>query len=293
MPIMDITLARTFLEIANSGSFVQAAQRLHVTQTAVSARVRTLEALLGRQLFVRTKAGASLTLAGEQFVRHASTLVQVWERARHQLAVPAGRRALVTVGCELSLWHPLLRDWMLWMRKGAPDLALRADVGLPDDLLERVASGTIDIAIAYAPRQRPGQRIELLIEEKLVLVSTVAGLREPEPAGYVFVDWGPEFTEQQSLAFPQLSGSAVSSSFGPLGLDYLLAAGGTGYFRQSVARPHIEAGRLHRVSGAPEFIHPAYAVYAESSGLDTLDAALAGLRLAAAQLGRRPKRPKA
>ncbi len=88
---MDITLARTFLEVVGTGSFVVASERLHVTQTAISARVKTLEDLLGRQLFVRNKSGASLTPAGEQFVRHATTLVQVWERARHQVAVPSGR----------------------------------------------------------------------------------------------------------------------------------------------------------------------------------------------------------
>ena len=60
---MDITLARTFLEIVTTGNFLRAAERLHVTQTAVSARMRALEELLGRKLFVRNKAGASLTPA--------------------------------------------------------------------------------------------------------------------------------------------------------------------------------------------------------------------------------------
>ena len=58
---MDITLARTFLDIVSAGSFVAAAQRLHVTQTAVSARVRTLEEQVGARLFVRNKAGATST----------------------------------------------------------------------------------------------------------------------------------------------------------------------------------------------------------------------------------------
>ncbi|MGH8833352.1 MAG: LysR family transcriptional regulator, partial [Polaromonas sp.] len=101
---MDINLARTFLKIVETRSFLRAAERLHVTQTSVSARVRTLEELLGRKLFVRNKAGAALTPAGEQFLPHATTLVQVWERARHQVAVPAGRRAVLAVGCEISLW---------------------------------------------------------------------------------------------------------------------------------------------------------------------------------------------
>ena len=75
---MDIALARTFLEIVAAGNFVRAAERLHVTQTAVSVRVQTLEELLGRKLFVRNKSGATLTQAGEQFMRYAPLLVQVW-----------------------------------------------------------------------------------------------------------------------------------------------------------------------------------------------------------------------
>jgi hypothetical protein len=60
--------------------------------------MRALEELLGRKLFVRNKVGARLTPAGEQFMRYAPTLVQVWERARQQVAVPPGLRAVVAVG---------------------------------------------------------------------------------------------------------------------------------------------------------------------------------------------------
>jgi len=290
---MDINLARTFLEIVSSRSFAQAAEQLHVTQTAVSARVKTLEELLGRKLFVRNKSGASLTAAGEQFVRHAMALVQAWEQARHQMTVPPGRRALVTVGCEISLWQPLLLDWLLWMRQGAPDLALRTEVGVAEDLLERVAHGTLDIVIAYAPRQRPGLRIELLIEEKLVLVTTSPTLEMPQAADYVYVDWGPEFAAQHSLAFPELSSVGVSSSLGPLGLEYLLTVGGAGYFRQNVARKYIKEGRLHRVPGAPEFLYPAYAVYAGNADMKVLESALAGLRQVAAGNPAKPRATRA
>lgn len=279
---MDINLARTFLEIVSSGSFLRASERLHITQTAVSARVRSLEELLGRPLFVRNKSGASLTSAGEQFHRYATLLVQVWERARHQVAVPPGRRAVLTVGCELSLWDPLLLDWLLWMRKSAPHLALRTEVGFPEDLLNRVAEGTLDIVVLYAPRQRPGLRIELLIEEKLVMVTTSAKGQAPRPSDYVYVDWGPEFAAQHSLAFPHLSNAGVSASLGPLGREYLLAAGGSGYFREDVVRTHLKTGRLHRVPGAPEFLYPAYAVYADTVDRKIVTPALAGLKHVAA-----------
>jgi DNA-binding transcriptional LysR family regulator len=275
---VDITLARTFLEIAAHGSFAAAAERLHVTQTAVRARVRTLEELVGTTLFVRNKAGATLSTAGEKFLPFASTLVQVWERARQEVAVPSGRRGVIVVGCEVSLWDPLLLEWLQWMQKDAPDLAVRAEVSSSRELLEQISNGIVDIAIVYAPHLRPGLRIELLIEEKLVLVTTDAGAAKLDPARYVYVDWGPEFSKQHALAFPELTGVGVSANLGPLAREYLLAAGGTGYFRLDVVRRHLEEGRLHRVPGAPEFLYPAYAVYAQHADATVVTPALQGLR---------------
>ena len=141
-----------------------------------------------------------------------------------------------------------------------------------------MAHGTLDIVIAYAPRQRTGLRIELLIEEKLVLLSTSPDPAPPQAADYVYVDWGSDFAAQHSLAFPALSSVGLSSSFGPLGLEYLLAVGGAGYFRQNVVQKHLQEGRLHRVPGAPEFLYPAYAVYAADADMAVLAPALAGLR---------------
>ncbi|MBT2323359.1 LysR family transcriptional regulator [Variovorax paradoxus] len=275
---MDINLARTFLEIVDTRSFQRAAQRLHVTQTSVSARVRTLESLLGRQLFIRNKAGAALTFEGEQFLPHATTLVQVWERARHQVAVPEGRRAVLSVGCEISLWDPLLLQWLLWMRAAAPQLALRTEVGYPHELLDAVAAGVLDIAIVYAPQQRPGLRVELLIEEKLVMVTTSKAGQVPSAKDYVYVDWGADFAAQHGLAFPELSNAGVTARLGPLGREYLLAAGGTGYFRLDVVREHLESGRLRRVPDTPEFLYPAYAVYANGADPKVVKPALKGFR---------------
>lgn len=275
---MDLDLARTFLEIARCGSLVRAAEQLHLTPTAISARVRALEAQLGRPLFVRNKAGAVLTTAGEQFLPHARALVQVWERARHQVAVPPGRRAVLSVGCELSLWDPLLLDWLLWMRAAAPQLAIRTTVRAPDELLAQVAAGVLDIAVVYAPQQRPDLRIELLIEDKLVMVSTTPGTTLAQPPGYVYVDWGPGFAQQHGLAFPALSNAGVTIGLGPLGREYLLAAGGTGYCRLEVVRSHLACGRLHRVPGAPEFLYPAYAVHAAQGDAAVVEPGLAGLR---------------
>ena len=82
---MDIELARTFLVIVRCGSFIAAAEQLCVTQTTVTARIKNLEAQLHCSLFVRNRAGASLTVHGEHFVHYAHQLVHTWEAARTAL----------------------------------------------------------------------------------------------------------------------------------------------------------------------------------------------------------------
>jgi LysR family transcriptional regulator, flagellar master operon regulator len=284
---MDIALARTFLEIVACGNFVRAAKRLNVTQTAVSVRVRNLEALLGRKLFVRNKAGASLTPAGEQFLRHAPSLIQVWERARQQVAVPPGLDAVVSVAAELSLWNPFLLDWLVRMRRSAPHLALRTQVGLPEGLMNQVSAGVIDIAVMYTPQHRPGLKIELLMKEKLVLVTTARHKGKPNSSDYVYVDWGPDFAARHNLTFPELSNPGTHVGLGPLGLQYILKVGGCGYFRRHAVARYLRSGRLKLVRGAPEFLYPAYAVYSEAADAKIVAPALAGLRYVATAPGDR------
>jgi DNA-binding transcriptional LysR family regulator len=279
---MDITAARTFLEIVKTGSFVRAATNLNVTQTAVSARIRVLEEQLDRQLFIRNKAGARLTPVGELFLRYATTLVQVWETARHQVAMPAGRENIVTVGGEHSLWNPLLRDWLVWMRSECSDIAIRAHVDAPDRLIDHVQEGIVDLAVVYAPPHRTGMVSELLVDETLVAVATdpVSGGLDPED--YVYVDWGSDFQASHHAAFPDAPSPVLSVNHGPLAMDYILAVGGSGYFRLEAARPHLETGRLHLLKDKPRFSYSIYAVYSAKADERLMERVRTGFRSVAA-----------
>jgi DNA-binding transcriptional LysR family regulator len=277
---MDVELARTFLEVVGNGSFVAAAERLHVTQTAVSARIRALEEQLGRRLFIRNKAGAKLTPAGERFQRDALTLVQVWERARQRVALPPGHENVISIGSELGLWSPLLANWLIWMRLHQPAIALRAAVNTPLHLLDDIHHGELDLALLYKPPQQSDLTVELLTEEKLVLV-TSSPQCDFDSASYIHIDWGPAFAASQRAAFPNLGNPAVVISFGPLAIALILKAGGSGYFRLSVIRPYLESGQLFRVTHAPEFSYSVHAVYSLHGDAELIKNARKGLRASA------------
>lgn len=281
---MDTELARTFLEIVSTGSFIRAGERLHVSQTAVSARIRSLESQLGRPVFVRNKAGASLTPAGEKFLRYAPSILQMWERARHDVAVPPGRSAVLAIGGELALWDPLLLNWLLWMKHSASDVALRVQVATQETLMRQVAEGVLDLAIMYAPQILPGLTVEQILDEKLVLVTTDIEQPTSNDAGYVYIDWGMEFAMQHGVSFPDRPSPTMVMGLGPLGLRYILEVGGSGYFRMSSVRPYLVSGRLKLIPDAPEMPYPVYVVYATRDKAKPVEPALHGLKQVASRL---------
>ena len=167
---MDTELARTFLVVIATGSFVEAAQRLHVTQSTVSTRIQRLEETLGAELFVRNKMGTTLTPAGRQFQRYAALLARTVQQARQELGIVSGFRATLTVGGRIGLWEDLLLRWLPIFSKLAPDIAVRALIGFESDLMEALLEGRADIGVMYTPQARPGLTVELLLEEFVALL---------------------------------------------------------------------------------------------------------------------------
>jgi LysR family transcriptional regulator, flagellar master operon regulator len=279
---MDTELARTFLAVIATGSFVEASQRLHITQSTVSSRIQRLEEQLGAELFVRNKAGTTLTPAGRQFQRHAALLTRTVEQARQEIGIVSGFRATLTVGSRIGLWQDLLLRWLPIFAKLAPDIAVRARIGFEEDLMEDLIEGRAQIGVMYTPQSRPGLTVETLLEERLVMASTRAKPPSEPQGDYVYVDWGPEFFAQHSLAFPNFTGAALTVNMGWLGLQRILASGGSGYFPLRLLREHELAGRLHLVADAPEFRVPAYLCYPTKTDSDALTLALDTIRRVAA-----------
>ncbi|MEQ8233301.1 MAG: LysR family transcriptional regulator [Gammaproteobacteria bacterium] len=281
---MDTELARTFLTVIERGSFVRAAEHLHLTQSSVSARIAALERELGCRLFVRNRAGIRLTTEGHRFQRHAAALVRALENARQALGVARAYPEELVVGARFGLWDGFMLEWLAALRSHAPAVAVRAEVGFEDTLMQALIEGRLDLGVMYTPQYRPGLVVQRLFEETLVLVSTDPRDDALPGRGYVYVDWGPEFGRQHQADFPDYAGAAITVNIGWLGLRHILAKGGSGYFPQRLVDPHLVAGRLGLVDGAPRFALPAYAVHATAAAEEPpLRAALALLGARAAQ----------
>src|SRR3546814_1109765 len=88
-------------------------------------------------------------------------------QARHDVGVPRGFRAALTVGGRFGLWEQFLLRWLPLMRESAPDISVRAEIGLEADLMPGLVEGRLDIGVMYTPQSRPGLKVEPLFEERL------------------------------------------------------------------------------------------------------------------------------
>lgn len=263
---MDIEFARTFIKIVDTGSFTAAAQSLHLTQTAISRRIRSLEEYMGCQLIIRNKSGATLTPSGKRFLRYAVNMVQTMERARHDIGFAPNYDGVLTVGGRFGLWDGFLLRWLDKISIEQPKIQIRAESGIEEGLMQNLIDGRLDIGIMYTPQHRPTLKVDWLFDEELILVSTEKiSLEDANPTSYIHVNWGPEFLSQLTASLPELSSPRITVGIGWLGLQHILNGGGSGYFPRRLVFDYINQGSLYPVESAPSFQLPAYVVYPKSS----------------------------
>jgi DNA-binding transcriptional LysR family regulator len=260
---MDISLLRTFLEVAHTRHFGRAAAHLCITQSAVSARIKLLETTLGLPVFTRRRNDIQLTPAGNGLLRYAETIVRTWSRARQELALDGRFGRSLAVGCQPDLWAIRVRDWAATLHRERPDLALQVEILPGDTLWQRLASDVLDLAVLFEPPSSQDLEVEQVGTCDLVMVADRPNLGTAEALaqGYMLVDWGTRFMTEHSQRFPELPAVSLRLSQGRMALDMLRSLGGAAYLPRQLVDEPLAAAELHLVADAPVMARPVYAVY--------------------------------
>ena len=175
---MDPRRVLTFRAVAHERSFSRAARRLALSQPSVSNQVAALEREVGVQLLERRPGGLRLTPEGEILLEHADAIADRFGLAETQLSGAADRqRTRLRIGALPSALAGFVPAAMARVRDQHPDTQVNFDEGTSEELAGRVASGELDLAIAYQdttwPRAEPPgvKRHHLLHEEFLVAMA--------------------------------------------------------------------------------------------------------------------------
>jgi DNA-binding transcriptional LysR family regulator len=145
--MLDLKLLMTFREVAQRQSFSGAAANLGYTQPAVSQHVSRLESALGVRLLERDARGVHPTPAGELLLQRAAALLDQARRAEDEVREAAGAgRPCVRIGAFATLAGGLLPGATRDLRARRPDLRLEVKVFEPEDSIDELLSGRLDVA---------------------------------------------------------------------------------------------------------------------------------------------------
>jgi DNA-binding transcriptional LysR family regulator len=177
---MQFDQVETFLAVVTYGGFHRAAEALHVSQPAISARIRALEDSLGVKLFIRIHANLTLSSAGKALRPHAEQLlrnVALARQAVHELQ-PSARGAL-NIAAALSICTYFLPDVMKDYQSANPKVMVSLRSGTSLQVLKMVLDGEADIGIARS-LNHPEVETMTLRDDPLILVGHPAhtALRE-------------------------------------------------------------------------------------------------------------------
>lgn len=264
---MDIDALKTFVEVNRTRHFGQAAKNLYVTQSTVSARIRMLENRVGVALFVRERNNIQLTAAGLKLLRYAENILTTWLRACQEISVEDEKLVPFVAGATASLWDAVLQDWIQFMYQAEPDLVMHAEVHGPEVLARRIQDNTMDIAFVFDAPQLLGFEVARLLAIPMILISTEKGLTAEEAinSNYILVEWGTSFSIAHARHFPEMNVPKIRVMLGRMGLDYLLANGGSAYMAEPMVTSLLKKKKLFRVTDAPVINRDIYAMYPETS----------------------------
>ncbi|MDX5312755.1 MAG: LysR family transcriptional regulator, partial [Rhodococcus sp. (in: high G+C Gram-positive bacteria)] len=161
-----------FVAVAETGTISAAAERLLVSQSAVSLAVTELEKALSTQLCVRRRAhGVQLTPAGESLLARARTLLQQASEIEDEMLGSGGELAgRLAIGCYTTVGPTILPPMLSEFTDLHPRVSLEFREAMADELAERLEGGALDAVITYDLELPPTWRTATLMTRRPALV---------------------------------------------------------------------------------------------------------------------------
>ncbi|MFN7930713.1 MAG: LysR family transcriptional regulator [Blastocatellia bacterium] len=169
---MEFRQLKTFLAIAETRNFTRAAERVHLTQAAVSAQIKALEAEAGVPLFARVNKKVFLTEAGELLVRRAERLLKAHDEALLALKelgeAETGRLRIGTASTMAS--NDLLPAILAELKREYPRAQITVRRATSTDIVAQILQNDLDVGLVSLPVEASDIRAEVLQRDRLVAI---------------------------------------------------------------------------------------------------------------------------
>ena len=168
---MNLCHLKTFVAVAELRHFARAASTCNVSQPAVSHQIAQLEQDVGAKLLNRTARRVSLTVAGEVMLEEARRILAAVDRARERMhGVTSGAVGRIRLGASATPGLYLMPQLLAIYRAAHPTFDLQFEIGVLDDICERVARNDLDMAIVAGVPTTHELRAKPLCRDELIAV---------------------------------------------------------------------------------------------------------------------------
>jgi len=169
---MDLVLLRSFLTVAETGAITEAAERIGVTQPALSRRLQQLEDHLGVELLVRSRKGATLTEMGRLVRNEAQVIVARYEQLREMVASQQRLEGgTVRIGGGATAVSFILPEAIAAFQAAHPQVRFQMREAGSSEIADDVAAGQLELGVVTLPVRDRELRITPLTNDRVVLVA--------------------------------------------------------------------------------------------------------------------------
>lgn len=159
---MNLRFVEAFYWVASLKSISRAAEKLYLTQSAMSSRIATLEEELGILLLDRRDKQFKLTVAGARFLVYAQKLLELQREVKAEMGSGQAMAMSMRIGAIESVLHSWLIPWLEKLRADYPGLELELTVETTPILIDQIQRGTLDLVFAVLPASAEGVRSQAL-----------------------------------------------------------------------------------------------------------------------------------
>lgn len=167
---MNLRFVEAFTWAVSLQSITRAAERLHLTQSALSSRIAVLEDELGVVLLDRRDKQFRLTVAGQRFHTLALQMLALQRQVKDEMGSATGRAVVLRIGAIESVVHSWLTEWLQKMRETHPDFELELTVETSPVLVDQVRRGAQDLVFTAVPTAEFSVRTRLMPAMPMVFV---------------------------------------------------------------------------------------------------------------------------
>lgn len=172
---MELDQLKTFLTVAELGTFSRAAIRLSSTQPMLSRKIKLLESELGTELFHRTGRGVVLSEGGKLLEQYARGILDTAESAKTAIqALGASPVGQITIGMPSSIATVLAIELVQEFRRAFPNVTLKVMGGYSGHVLEWLTTARLDVAVLYDTPNLKGKtlRTDPILTDELFLIGS-------------------------------------------------------------------------------------------------------------------------